>query len=577
MRTALVRAGVGAVWIATIAAAILLRPAPDQREIRFSIPTPDTPRPQMIAVSPDGRLVAYVGLSADGKSPVLWIRPLAATIAQPIAGTDGANFPFWSPDSRFVGFGVTGKLKKVDVTGGPPQNVADISGFAGGTWNRDDIIVFSDGTKLKRVAAVGGTASDLTVSDNNAARRIYPAFLPDGRHFLYSTFDGDAGKRGIYAGSLAGGTSSLVVQAESKPVYAGAGLLLFQREGTVFAQPFDAGNLRLTGEPRRVADDVAFNSLSGFGAFAASDNGVLVFRGGVAAMLMNELRWLGRDGKLLGKAGEPGAYRQIALSPDDKRVAIERRDSKTTKYDVWTLELSSDIQTRLTFDSASALGPIWAPDSRTVVFHSTRKGPINFYQKTIGSSNEAVVLESAESPKYTEDVSGDGKFFLYHRDAPVGLYALPRTGDRKPITLVESQFSIDEARFSPDGKWIAYGSTESGEWEVYVAAFPAFDHRQRVSSHGGGQVRWRADGKELYYLSPDGKVMAVAARAGSPLEFIVPKELFQSPIARPSMNIDQWGVSRDGQRFLFIAPMQTQAATIDPITVVVNWQRGLKK
>jgi eukaryotic-like serine/threonine-protein kinase len=572
----LIAAVAAAVLVATGAwATVLLRRTPLEREIRFPVATPETGAPNVVSVSPDGRFVAFIGNTTDGKAAI-WIRPMATTVARPIVTLAGLGTPlFWSPDSRYIGFLSDRKLRKVDVTGGPPQSLCDIPIFSGGTWNRDGVIVFSSGVgKLYRVPAAGGTPTELLKPDSSVgqSRLVHPWFLPDGRHFLFEAWSDDPGKRAVYAGDLKGGKPSRILAAEGRPVYV-AGELLVQRDGAVLAMPFDAKGLRVTGEPVRVADGVSFQPLTGVGAFDASED-VFAYRTGNGQLAGVEPEWIDRTGKVVGRL-EAAPYNQVRLSPDNRHVALTRRNPQTGLFDVWTVDLATGIPTRLTFDSSSVTDPVWMPDSKGVVYGMLRGGKRDIYQKAIGAATSTPLFQSPAEVKYPEDVSADGRFLLFHE--PNELYAVPTSGDQKVITLTKSNFGKDEGRFSPDGKSVSYGSDESGTWEVYAASFPAFDNRRQISLHGGRQGRWRADGKEFFYLAPDGKLMSAAIKPGPVPEFQSATVLFQSPILRPSATVDQYDVVRDGKRFLFLAQPHADGSSIDPLTVVVNWRAALKK
>jgi Tol biopolymer transport system component/predicted Ser/Thr protein kinase len=594
-----------AAWIAFAVAALLwtatLVPAwwyfhtpPDDRQIQFSVATPDTPTTAGAyspAISPDGRLLAFVAPPSPGAGNVLWVRPIGDLQARPLAGTEGAGSPFWSPDSRYLLYAGGGKLMKVDVAGAPPQKLCDVVNFLGASWNRDNAIVFaiggglaaqSVGGALYQVPASGGAPTEIARPDRTAQHTAYmwPAFLPDGRHFLYLAWSNEPGKRAVYAGSLDGGSPTLLVEAESMALYAAPGFLLYQREGSLLAQAFDPAHLRLSGEPVRVGDNVIFSRTNGRSAFTVSDTGVLAFRVGVAGAAIADLAWVSRAGKPLGTAGDAGEYTQVRLSPDEKRAVVMRTESTGSKIDLWTTDLSSNITSQLTFENTSTSDPVWSPDARAVAFESIAKGRRDFYQQVVGARESTLAFESPDDPKWLDDWSADGKFLLFHLNVPSKLYAVPLSGDRKPLLLAQTQRMFDSAHFSPDSKWVSYNADESGQYEVWVASFPAFDNRRQVSAHGGGQARWRADGKELFFLTPDGQMMSVAiasdVKSGT-LEFKAPTPLFVSPIARPSMTVDQYDVARDGQRFLFVRPRREQNAFLPPITVVVNWQAGLKK
>ena len=329
----------------------------------------------------------------------------------------------------------------------------------------------------------------------------------------------------------------------------------------------------MTGDPVQLAEDVANVALSGRAAFDVSQTGVLVYRTGQPSGRTFALSWFDRKGNSLGIAGEPGPYTQVRLSPDDKRVAVARVDSKTNTWDIWNLELSNNILTRLTFDPAHEQNPAWPQDGRSVVYTSQRMGRFDFFQKAVGGTTESLLFESDDHPKYPDDFSSDGRFLLYHTQTV--LYALPLTGDRKPIPLDQTPFKKGEARFSPDGRYVTYESNESGATQLYVASFPAFDDRRQLTAHGGAEPQWRSDGKELFYLTPDRKLMAVDVKTSPSLAFGVPHILFEVPLGNLS-SFDLYSVTRDGRRFLF-PTLQRDTVPPRPITVVVNWNAGLKK
>jgi Tol biopolymer transport system component len=349
--------------------------------------------------------------------------------------------------------------------------------------------------------------------------------------------------------------------------------LLFQRLGALMAQRFDADRLRVIGEPARIATDVAFNRVSGRAAFAAAGD-VLAYRTSGPGQ-SSRIGWFDRSGKPLGQVGQEGIFgpaSQIVLSPDETKVAVTRLDQQAAAYDVWVLELSSGVFTRLTLDPANDNDPAWSPDSRAVAFNSNRKGSNDFYQRMLGGSDDSVIFESADPSKFVGDWSGDGQYLLYHSDSSQTIFALPMSGERKPIPLNQTPYAKNAPHFSPDGRWIAYQTDESGAPEVFVASFPDFADKRQVSLGGGGAPRWRADGQELFYLSPDGKLMAVAISWAPTPAFAAPTVLFQTPIQTPNLNLDQYAVSRDGQRFLVLSTEDTAPV---PITVVLNWRAGL--
>jgi Tol biopolymer transport system component len=442
----------------------------------------------------------------------------------------------------------------------------------GGTWNREGVIVFASSGPLRRVSASGGDPKPVLSLDKSRQEtsQLWPSFLPDGRHFLYLSRSSDAAKTGVYAASLDSADTKLVLNGETMPGFAPPGFLLFTRQETLLAQPFDTGKLQVRGEPVPVAEGVG----QMFGGvprslYSVSTNGVLVYRSGNAPDL--RLVSYGRDGKRAETIGDPDRYQQIALSPDETRLTVERMDTKTNTWDVWLLELRSGILSRVTFDPGNEWDAVWSPDGRQIVFGSDRKGHLDLYRETIGGGEEELLIENAER-KVPEDWLKDGSI-LYTNQQGKTIYRLPLTGDRKPEVLLQTEFDKDEPHVSPDQRWIAYGSNESGRWEVYVASFPKFTDRRQISTSGGGQAIWRKDGKELFYFGLDGKMMAVDVKAGATIETGVPKVLFETRL-RPAPTLDQYAVTGDGKRFIVTEPVEESAK---PTTVILNWTAKLPR
>jgi serine/threonine protein kinase/Tol biopolymer transport system component len=523
-------------------------------------------------ISPDGQKIVSGGLTVEGKD-MLWVRPLDSLTTEPLSGTEGASFPFWSPNSDSIAFFAQGKLKKIDTSGGTPQTVCDAPNCLGGTWNRDGVIVFGTWAgPLYRVSAGGGEAIPLTTVDKTRqeSSHRWPQFLPDGRHFLFFARSVQPEKNGIYIGALDSKETRFVLNVDSNARYAPPGYLLFARGATLMAQPFDVRKLQIAAEPIYVAEPVGRLELGSGAAFSVSDNGALAYQESSGATV--QLAWFSREGKRLGSIGDPGLYRQIVLSPDEKRVAVERFDVKTRSANIWFLELSSGILSRMTFNPAGDADPVWSPDGRRLAFTSNRKGKFDLLMKVVGSSDQEVLLESNDN-KFPEDWSKDGRFLVYGHQQGRAVSALPLFGDRKAKLLVQAGSEKDEFHFSPNGRWIAYGSSESGRWEVYIASFPAFEAKRQVSRAGGSQAIWRKDGNELFYLSLDGKLMAVEIKSDSPLETGVPKVLFQTSL-RTNPVLDQYCAAGNGARFLVMEPKEETARRFN---VVLNWTAALKR
>ena len=562
-------------WIAFAAAVLVaamlaipalryLRQTPPP-ETRVEINTPATADPISFALSPDGRQIVFVA-SGDGASR-LWLRSLASTAAQPLAGTEGAASPFWSPDSRSVGFFADGKLKRLDIGGGKPQTLATAVA-RGGTWNADGVILFSASTSspLFRVPASGGEAVAVTKLDRQSSHR-FPSFLPDGRQFLFLAI----GNPEIYLGSLDSAETWRLTPADTAGVYLQSGWLVWVRAGTLVAQRLDLERKALTGDPVTLADPVA--------AVSVSAAGLVAYRAGGANR--RQLAWFDRSGKALGAMGAPDENGLSAprVSPDGRRVAMGR--TVQGNADIWLLD--GTRTSRFTFDAATDRFPVWSPDGSRIVFDSL-KGQRDFYQKpSSGAGAEELLLDSPQDKK-ANDWSADGKFLLYEsRDAQTvdDLWALPIEGDRKPWAFLRTSFSERAGQFSPDGRWVAYMANESGRFEIYIrpfaaptdsgaAANPAAGQWQ-VSTSGGIYPRWRPDGKELYYIGPNGELMAAPiAATATTLEPGAPVALFPTRIYGGGVDNGQgrqYDVTRDG-RFLINTVLDDGSS---PITLIQNW------
>jgi serine/threonine protein kinase/Tol biopolymer transport system component len=534
------------------------------------------------SISPNGRRLAFTAKDESGKV-MLWVRSLDTLAAQPLPGTEGAGLPFWSPDTRSIGFFAQGKLKKINVEGGPPQTLCDAPNGRGGSWNRDGVIVFAPNntSPLNRVPSAGGEVVAVTKVMSQQTGHRFPSFLPDGKNFLYFA----APSVGVFIGSLDSVDGQRLLAADSPAVYAPPGYVLFIRQGTLLAQPFDAKKLHLNGEPVPIAEQVASDGPGE--AFSVSENGALAYRTGAGTANLH-LMWVDRNGKLIESIGVPGGYLGPDLSPDGKRVAVHRHES--TGGDIWLVEASGGKTSRLTFDASQEnASPIWSPDGSRIAFGSRRNGKWGIYQKlSNGTGNEELLVES-ELVKTPISWSPDGKFILYMViDPKTGSdgWALPLTGDRKPFPILQTPFNEGHPQISPDGKWIAYSSNETGRSEIYIQSFPPGAGKWQISSNGGSFARWRRDGKELFYMdSPfSGKMVSVEINAsGSTVVASVPRPLFDSGYLNLGFghtgNWNTYAVSADGQRFLIPRPEAnlTGALTNIPITVVLNWISGLKK
>jgi Tol biopolymer transport system component len=556
------------------------QPPADERVLRFQIEPPEGAEfsygatTSGIALSPDGRTAAYVA-SSNGKSR-LWVRPLDETTARVIPGTEGAGFPFWSPDSRSIAFGAGDKLQRVDLAGGTPLTICGVGSlFRGGGWNGDGQIIFATYAGLFQVSASGGTPSPLKTSGPSRAD-VYvlaPQMLPSGR-FLYFVPSDKPENIGVYAASLAKPSETVkLLSTETTALYApgsnGKGYLLWQRGSTLLAQDFDVAKLRLAGEPHPVADPVA--GLFGQMTASVSANGLLLYG---AANPLNQFTWVDRTGKKLAAVGEPldtGPYR---LSPDGRRLAMTRASGLGA--DLWLMDVERGVPGRFTFDSGGSY-PVWSPDGRTILYRSRLKGLV--LQAFNGAGGEQSFRQS-RNPQIPTDWSRDGRFVLFGELTGPRFegWAMPLTPDGKPAANDKprrypgGQFNAAWSRFSPDSRWVAYQSDESGRAEVYVDSFPQPHGKAQISTSGGAYPQWGPGGRELFYASPANKLMAVGLKIGADsLEPSAPRELF--PLPSVDMGINPYETAPDGQRFLvFGTPQQAP----QPLTVIVNWPALLK-
>ena len=559
---------------------------PPEQTLRYAVALPENSTVHSFAISPDGRTLV-VAVTVNGKRQ-LWLRPMDALQFQPMAFTEDATYPFWSPDSRTIGFFAQGKLKKLAANGGPAQSLCDVANARGGSWNRDDIIVFSPnnaGGSIQRVAAAGGVPVDVTKTKGTLR---HPVFLPDRRHFFYSSISGAPEQMGIYVASLDGKENRRVLPDASAAVFAppqGAGRtghILFVRENTLMAAPFDTASAQLSGDVFPVAEGVSLTTDVYYVRVTVSENGVLLYEAG-GAIGENQIGWYDRAGKSLGPLGAPGNVWTPAISPDEKAVAFRR--VKGAGGDLWVRDLSRGTETRFTNDPSNNGQPFWSPRGDRIVFASNRKGGVyNLYQKaTSGTGQDELLL-----PNTVQDISDqwsrDGRFIVYREFDPKtkdDLWVLPTEGpvaDRKPIPFLRTEFNEFFGQLSPDGHWMAFTSDRSGRREVYVRPFPPSDGEWTISVAGGEQPRWRGDGKELFFEAADGKMMAVPVKAVAgtkpSFEAGTPLALFEAHMA-PSTGFN-YDVTADGKRFL-INTRPDSSASSPPLTVVTNWTAGLKK
>jgi Tol biopolymer transport system component len=549
--------------------------------VHFTIGPPEkgnfSPDFGFLTVSPDGAKLAFIARDATGISH-LWIRALDSATAQPLSGTENPSQPFWSPDSRFLAFFADGKLKKIAVSGGPAQTLAQTTPGSG-TWSREGVVLFSTGAQgtIYRVSAAGGAATLVTMLDTSRQENglYWPYFLPDAKHFLYFARSLNAANSAIYVGSLDSKAKKLVLNASSNSVYVPPGYLLFNREGTVMAQPFDADRLQLTGEAVPIAEGVQFASAAtGSRAnLAASENGVLAYRAG-GSVPRRRLVWVSRNGAEQPLPGSVRAYQQPRLSPDGRRVAVQILEQGNQ---IWLYDLARDTLTRLTFEGNENAIPLWTPDGQRIAFYSIRGGPRNLFWQMADGTGGQERLTNSEYLQTPNSWSPDGQLLAFHEVSPTtgrDIWVL-RLSDRKAQPFLRTPFNEGAASFSPDGHWVAYTSDESGRPEIYAQPYPGPGGKWQISTEGGTEPMWNRNGRELFYRNGD-KMVAAAITTQPSVSASRPQALFEKPYVRTQFpnTLPYYDVSRDGQRFLMVKEGEQVSA---PIEVVLNWFEELKR
>ena len=529
-----------------------------------------------VTVSPDGRRFAFV-VTDQGSKRSIWVRSIDEGTSRPLSGTAGAIRPFWSPDNRSIGFFAGGKLKKVDTFGGPALTLSDAADARGGTWNKEGVVVFAADSShsLSKVSAAGGDSTPVTKLDESLQEETHrhPHFLPDGRHFLYlARSPGTEGPQTvIYVASLDSEDRVPVLRGTSHAQYA-SGHLLFVREKTLMAQPFDAQGLEMTGDAFPLAEEVQHDALFNHAVFSASTNGVLAYQTGIARS-DSQLTWYDRDGRQTGAVGDVASHFFPRISPDGNKIAVSIVDPETSNWDAWIYDLARDIRTRFTFSASIDGVTLWSPDGTSIAFLSSRQGKFDIFRKSSSGSGSEELLLASNVNKFPHSWSPDGRYIAFVQNdlgtnTKKDIWILPVDGEEEPRALLHSEFNEDSPQFSPDGRWMAYMSDQSGRNEVYVIPFPSGDGKWQVSAGGGEVPRWGKGGREIFYLSRDNTLMTatVAAEADS---FQV-SEL--SPLFRifPSQDIDwKYDLSSDGQSFLVnVGAVQE---VFSPIHLVVNW------
>ena len=559
-------------------------------EVRFSIDAPPMPTPHSMAISPDGRTLVLAATARSNNPNALplaipearlFVRRLGSLQSYPLAGTEGAYHPFWSPDSRYIAFGTGGKLKVIDVNGGEPRPLCDLpSGVVqGGTWSSDNVVVFSSGGTLYRVSAAGGQPMLLARPNRSLGQQNFrwPQFLPDGRRYLYRVGSLQPSRRAVLIGALDSPDTIKVLEGESNAAYAPPNFLVFTRRQTLHAQRFDLSTMTLLGEPVVLGEDV-LQEANGSAAFVASASGALAYRTGGSRSLV----WIDRTGSTSDTVGALDADHVIELSPDGKRVAFHEPRGMDAD-DIYVYDLERKVTTRLTNDPGTDHFAVWSPDGLRVAFgyHGTNQVGKDdhdhdhfLYERRIDGATPQRILVPFEpsvagEQYYVRDWMAD--FMVYERRKAnvVDLWAVPSSGDRKPFRYFQNSSGLTSGRLSPNGRWLAYDVNEGGVGQIVVQSFPnPSQSRHQISSTGGSAVRWRGDGRELFYVDVDQRLVAVSVVTDGVFKIVGSKALFTAPT-------NLYDVTADGQRFLFNVPSSTLKAP-PPINVLLNWTTGLK-
>ena len=535
-----------------------------------------------LALAPDGQVLALVAYSDQTNRNMVWRYEVGGRRATAVPGTEDASHPFWSPDSRSVGFFSQGKLKKVDVfSGTSAQVLCDAPHGRGGAWNRDGVILFTPEvfTGLYRVSSAGGTPVEITKPDASRfeSSHRWPVFLPDQRHFLYmaANFSGRFDKNMLYVGALDSDEKHLIVGASSNAAYADPGYLLYWRDSALVAQRFDPRSYALSGEPHTISDEVQYFPQTDLAVFDVAGKNILAVQTGKGAA-KSQLLWFDRSGKQVGAVvAPPGEFANPNLSPDGRRMAIDQTDSDGRHQNVWIHELANNSLTRLTFSPGLNQDPVWSPDGKRIVYASSQKLNFTIYGKNAdGSGSEQEIADLAVAQQGPWDWSRDGKYLLIRKGEEVWYMTV---ADRQLKLFMQGPWLVRNAQFSPDSRWVAYSSNETGNWEIYVSAFPNPSSKWQVSRGGGEEPRWRRDGKELFFLSGDGKMTAVPVGTGSNFESGPPATLFQVHRRQPvsAMDFFSYDVMADGQKFLINTKVDEPNAA--PLSIILNWASEMER
>jgi Tol biopolymer transport system component len=572
LAVSVVGAALAAVWRRPPAAS----PAP---EMRLELSTPPTTDPVSVAISPDGGRIVFV--ASDNGMPRLWMRALSATEAQPLHGTAHASLPFWSADGREIGFFADGRVRRLVVATGLVFDVSPAPVAAGGTWNADGVILYPivPDSPIFRVTLKGDVPRPVTALTAGQSGHRQPHFLPDGQRFLFYAV-GEPGARGVFVGDLNTLTSRKLLQADGPAVFVPPDRVLYVNQGTLFAQPVTPA-LTLRGEPVRLAETIAAEPATSAVALAVSARGPVVYRTGDAGG-RRQFMWFDRSGRELSRIGTPEHYGPAygSMSPDQRRLAVQRATDGNT--DIWIVDLERGTSVRFTHELEPDIAPIWSPSGDRIVYASQREGVFQLFAKPLNGGPSVQLLNTPYAKQATH-WSRDGHLVLFREvtatpsfDTNIGM--LPMDGNTSPSMLLNSPFEERDAQFSPDGRWFAYQSNESGRLEVYVQRLGNDGPRIRISTEGGGQARWRADGLEIFYLSLDSQLMSVPLKPSDHAEDVragTPTPLFRARVGPvQGVALHHYIPSARGDRFLLDTLIE-QAAP--PLTILLNWDAGRER
>jgi len=575
-------AAVFAVATIALAAALGLRNEAPERLIHAAIPAPpdtvfhlDPLNPGAAVLSPDGSMMTFSARDENGRFS-LYLRSIGEGAARPLPGTDKGHYPFWSPDSAWIGFIADGKLKKIKATGGPALTICDAPDGKGGSWNSDGVIVFApeSGTSLHRVAAVGGESTPITELDLDAGDNSHrlPRFLPDGRHLLYyaRSSAGDPQSVVRVIGLDEGGSGRDLVTSPASAWFAD-GHLFFAREGMLMAQAFDPDALEFTGDAFPIAEDIVVRPLTGAGVFSATDDGTLLYQTG-SRTGGAIIQWFDRQGRPEDPVGDEGFYDQVTLSPDGATAALVVRDPAIGSNDIWLLDIATGLRTRFTFDRANDIYPVWSPDGKNILYASRREGGNGFYRKSVGGTGDAELVFASKVDMYPTSWSPDGRFIAFDQQGQgtgADVWILDLEGEPSAELFYQSPAEDGAAFFSPDGRWLAYWSQESGRGEIYVTPFPGPGRRWQVSQNSGTWLQWSSDGREIFFQEESGELMVVQVD-GSGETFTVGGTDDVMPLGGGSLSGIMFSIAPDGQRIL--AGTTNDGVQEDSLDLVIGWR-----